>query len=763
MTDQLNRLKTALADRYSIERELGSGGMATVYLAEDLKHHRQVAIKVLRPELAASLGVERFVREIEIAANLTHPHILALFDSGEAGGFLYYVMPFIEGESLRERIDREGKLDIKEAIRLTDQVASALSHAHERGLVHRDIKPENILLTGDQAIVADFGIARAVEVAGGERLTGTGLAVGTPAYMSPEQAVGDENIDARSDVYALGCVVYEMVSGGAPFEGATPQEMLAKHAVDTAPSLRTSDPSIPLFVERAVDRALAKSRADRFQSASEFADALTSEIVVARVGRRRWPRRSVAATVIGVLLVAAWWLSTLLGGPAYERLAVLPPANLANDSEQEHIIQGMLNGLISELGQAGITIIGSVQSMMRYQDTEMTVREIAAEMGVDAVIESTVLWVGDSVAIGVRLTDGRTEESLWSQSYDEDARNVLALYRQVTGAVADEIQLTLTPQAEARLASAREVDPQAYEDYLRGQFHFQRATPSDLDAALEYFERALRRDSTYALAYTGISLVWAGRAVLGIVSSREALVQRRAAVQKALALDSNLGEVQWAAASLREHEWDWAGAETAYRRAFELNPNYAEGRAFYSHFLSNMGRPEEARAQMDGAVALDPSNGLFRALSGELFVLERRYEDAIAEFGRARELGNQFGGLWNALYLNGAEVEAFAELRKAWAEDQELLDGLDRGYAEGGYRAACRRGAEIRAARGAGAYEVASWYASARDEEHTLEWLERGYEEHGALMSYAGVDPLLDFVRDEPRFQDLLRRMNLPP
>ena len=316
MTDQLDRLKQALADRYSIERELGSGGMATVYLAEDLKHHRQVAIKVLRPELAASLGVERFVREIEIAAKLTHPHILPLFDSGEADGFLYYVMPFIEGESLRERLDHEGKLDIKEAIRLTDQVASALSHAHERGLVHRDIKPENILLAGDQAIVADFGIARAVQVAGGERLTGTGLAIGTPAYMSPEQAVGDKDIDPRSDVYALGCVVHEMVSGQAPFEGATPQELLAKHAVDTVPSLRTRDPTIPLFLERAVARALAKDPADRFQSASAFADTLTSEMVVARVGRRRWPRRVMAGAGAAVVLVAAWALFALGGGPA---------------------------------------------------------------------------------------------------------------------------------------------------------------------------------------------------------------------------------------------------------------------------------------------------------------------------------------------------------------------------------------------------------------------------------------------------------------
>ena len=280
MPDTLDRLKAALADRYAIERELGAGGMATVYLAEDLKHHRKVAIKVLRPELAATLDPERFVREIEIAAKLSHPHILMLIDSGEADGFLYYVMPYVEGESLRERLDREGQLPVEEAVRLTDDIAAALSYAHERGIVHRDVKPENIMLTGNRAVMADFGIARAVEVAGGERLTGTGLAIGTPAYMSPEQAMGLAKVDARSDVYALGCVVYEMVGGRGP----TPQALLAKHAAETAPGLRASDPAIPVYVERAVERALAKNPADRFHTPSQFAEALTTGTVVARGG-----------------------------------------------------------------------------------------------------------------------------------------------------------------------------------------------------------------------------------------------------------------------------------------------------------------------------------------------------------------------------------------------------------------------------------------------------------------------------------------------
>jgi serine/threonine protein kinase len=305
VTDLLDRLTAALADRYAIEREIGAGGMATVYLAEDVKHGRRVAVKVLRPELAASLGPERFLREIKIAANLNHPHILPLFDSGEADGFLYYVMPYMEGESLRDRLARDGPLEVDEAVRLTDQVASALTHAHQRGVVHRDIKPENILLAEDQAIVADFGIARAVQVAGTDRLTGTGLAVGTPAYMSPEQALGEETIDGRSDVYALGCVLYEMMSGRPPFAGASAQAMLARHAVDAVPGLRDESPDTPLFAERAVQKAMAKNPDDRFQTASALADALLSHTVVATVRPRRW--RTLAA--VGALSLAGVWQS----------------------------------------------------------------------------------------------------------------------------------------------------------------------------------------------------------------------------------------------------------------------------------------------------------------------------------------------------------------------------------------------------------------------------------------------------------------------
>jgi TolB-like protein len=768
------RLKTALQGRYRIDKELGRGGMAVVFLAHDLKHDRAVALKVMRPELAASLGTERFLREIQIAAKLNHPHILAVHDSGEAEGFLYYVMPLVEGESLRERMQRLGPLPIEESLRIAREVASALSYAHSLDIVHRDIKPENILLHHGEAMVADFGIARAVTAAGGERLTETGIAIGTPLYMSPEQAGGAKPVTGQADLYSLACVLYEMLAGDPPFTAATTQAILARHALDPVPALRTVRSTVPDYVDAAVCRALAKVPADRPETGTAFAESLMPEHVVARGGRRRWPRRVAGAAALVVGLGAAWGLFLRGGGPTYERLAVLPPANLMNDSGQAYFVQGVHNALISELQKAGVKVKART-SVLRYENTQQPIREIARELGVDALIESSVLRTGDSVEIEVKLVDGRTQEYVTDPIVRRSAlRDVERLYRGLTVAIAAEIRTALTPQAEARLASAREVDPQAYEDYLQGVYHLasMTPTPSDFDAALECFERALRRDSTYALAYAGVAQVWLGRSGAGFASIRYAQAQARAAAQKALALDSTLAEVQMMAYALRFHEWDWAGAETTIEKALQINPNNPDARILYSFLLVLMRRPAEARAQMDSAVALDPSSGDLRAWNGVLFVFERRYEDAIAEYRRADELGSGFSPIWDALDLTGAQAEASTELRKflVGAEDQEVLDGFDRGYAEGGYRTACRRVADILAARPVGGtsgvwrapYSVASWYASARDEEHTIEWLERAYEERDGAMTYVGFDPMYEFVRQDPRFQDLLRRMNLP-
>jgi TolB-like protein/Tfp pilus assembly protein PilF len=777
MTSDLDRLKAALADRYTIKRELGSGGMATVYLAEDLKHHRQVAIKVLRPELAATLGPERFVREIEIAANLNHPHILPLHDSGEADGFLFYVMPYVEGETLRERMNREGQLPLDDALQITREVAAALSYAHTNDVIHRDIKPENVLLSAGEAVVADFGIARAITAAGGEHLTETGISIGTPTYMSPEQGAGSGELNARSDIYSLGCVLYEMLSGDAPYTASTPQAVIAKKLSEPTPRISVVRESVPTGIEAALTKALAKTPADRFQTASAFAEALTPETAT-RVGRWHRPWRTVTVAVVGVLLAAAALvLLNLPGGTAYERLAVLPPANLMNDPEQEYFVAGMHNALITELQRAGVVVIAR-QSMLKYENTEMQIREIAHELGVDALLQPSVMRAGDSVEIEVSLVDGTTQQYVADPIVRRSAlRDVERLYRGLTAAIAAEIHAALTPRAEAHLATVLPVNAQAYDAYLKGQFYAGKMTPPDLEAAIGYFELALEHDPEYARAYAGIALVWGIRSQFAYVRPRDAVPHMRAAAERAAQLDSTLVEVQWALAGVRTwHLWDWEGAEVAFERAIEINPNYPDVRAGYSHFLLHMQRPDEAMRQMELAVELDPFNPLIQLFHG--FVLGRlgRYDDAIAQFNTLlRTVPNHpgaHGGLHQVYHEKGMYEESLAEANAAYALSgfTQAEAALASGYAEGGYRGAWRCLGDTLATLWNVSYahptDIATAYFYAGENSLVLDWLERGFAERDPNMPYmcTFTDPDSDWesLRDDPRLRNICSRVGLP-
>jgi serine/threonine-protein kinase len=375
MADILDRLKAAFAGRYQIERELGSGGMATVYLAHDLKHDRQVALKVMRPELSAILGGERFLREIRIAAKLNHPHILALYDSGDSDGFLYYVMPHVEGESLRAKIEREKQLSIDEAVSLTRQVASALDYAHQQGVIHRDIKPENILLHRGEAVVADFGIALAVTAAGGERLTETGLSLGTPEYMSPEQATGGGKLDQRADIYSLGAVLYEMVTGEPPQTGATVQAVIAKLLSERPTQPRVVRDSVPETADRAIMKALAKVPADRFDSVGEFATALMAKAVKSE--------------------------------DEVKSIVVLPFENLSPDPDQEYFSDGLTEEVISDLSKVRSLCVISRSSAMTFKGSDKRIPEIAKELNVRYALEGSVRKAGNSLRITAQLIDAK--------------------------------------------------------------------------------------------------------------------------------------------------------------------------------------------------------------------------------------------------------------------------------------------------------------------------------------------------------------------
>jgi len=478
VTDQFDHLTAALSDRYALERELGAGGMATVYLARDLKHDRLVAIKVLLPDLAASLGAERFLREIRVTAKLSHPHILPLYDSGDADGLLYYVMPFVEGESLASKLLREKQLSIKETVQITREIAEALAHAHSYGLVHRDIKPDNIMMSGGHAIVADFGIATAVSEAGGEKLTKTGMAIGTPAYMSPEQAMG-EAVDARADVYSLGCMLYEMLIGQIPFTGATPQQIIARHSMDHIPTPSIMRDTIPEALEEIVFRAMAKLPADRFRTAFEMAEALgevdtttatrraVTGPVARRPARRAWWRRPWVAVSGGVVVVAAaavgaWAVrgrgpaggGPVTTGPDARHIAVLYFRDNSPDSSMGYLADGLTEALIDRLSTVPQLTVLSRDAVAPYQHSNAPRDSIAGVLGVGSLVTGSVEPAGDRTRVTVRLVDGPSGSDIESRTFDLPSKNALALRDSAAGVVAGFLRRRLGEQVSLRESRA---------------------------------------------------------------------------------------------------------------------------------------------------------------------------------------------------------------------------------------------------------------------------------------------------------------------
>ena len=462
MPDTIERVRAAFADRYEIEREAGQGGMATVYLARDLKHDRQVAVKVLRPELAAALGGDRFTREIRIIARLSHPHILPLHDSGEMGGYLFYVMPFVEGESLREKLQRDGRLPIHEALRILREVVDALAYAHSHGIVHRDIKPDNVMLSGRHAIVADFGVAKAVSAAGGEKLTTVGVALGTPSYMSPEQAMGEGDIDHRSDIYAVGVLAYEMLTGEPPFDKKTAQAMLSAQVMEQPEEITEKRSNVSPGLSHLIMRCLEKDRADRWQTAEELLPQLetlatpsgdmtptdTQPIKVTPVAKIHSRRVFVGSAAAAIIVLAGAGTLLLRGsgaGGAIERIAVLPIQDLSGSDQV--FTDGVHDALITALAQANVVEVVSRSAVMRYRGTTEKTVDIARDLGVQALIEGTVFRSGDRMRINVQMVDPTTQRHLWTQTYERDVNDVLSVQDEVVRAIAEELGAVLTGES----------------------------------------------------------------------------------------------------------------------------------------------------------------------------------------------------------------------------------------------------------------------------------------------------------------------------
>lgn len=775
----LSPLETALVGRYTIERSLGRGGMATVYLARDLRHDRLVALKVLHPELAATIGTERFHREIKTAARLQHPNILTVYDSGEAAGQLWFTMPYVDGESLRERLTREPQLPLGDALRIARDAAEALDSAHRHGVVHRDVKPENILLSEGRALLADFGIAQTLH--GDERLTATGMVVGTPAYMSPEQASGETELDSRTDVYALGCVLYEMLAGHAPFLGTTAREVVARHALDPVPPLRASRPDVPAALEGVVRTALAKAPADRFPTAGAFVAALAPAAVApARAPWRRYRVRFAigvaAALAVGYLLL---FHRSSVGGlgpldPPARSIAVLPFVNLTPDRGDEYFSDGMSEELMTALhGVAGLRVAART-SAFAFKNRDVNASQIGRDLNVGTLLEGTVRRSGARVRVSARLINAADGYQLWTDEYERDIRDVFAVQDEISRAIVQALQVTLGTRAPAPLVRASTANPEAHDLYLKGRyFYWQRTEPGMLEKSAAFLEQAVRADSLYASAYSGLSDSYSVLSIWGYRAPREGFGRAKVAAQRALRLDSTLAEAHTSLAIISlYYDWDWAAADRELTRAIALDPQYAPAYLFRTWHAVITGKPADALRAVRHARELDPLSVIVNTRVATTLYYAHRYDEAIAELRKTLELDSTNGLAYAELARASlgakrcAEAVAAARLVPAAMPNPE---SAVRGYAP----ALCGHRAEAlgwltevkqQARRGhVPGTKVAQFYAASGDRDSAFAWLERAYRERDAFLVFLNVEPAYDPVRGDPRFAALAERVGLKP
>src|SRR4051812_46760365 len=710
--EQLSRLQTALADRYTIERELGRGGMAVVYLARDRKHDRSVALKVLLPHVAQAIGAERFQREITIAARLTHPHILALYDSGEASGLLYYVMPYMRGESLRDRIGREGQLTVDAAVRIGIEVASALERAHHEGIVHRDIKPENILLEGGIAVVADFGIARVKSAAENASITQTGIALGTPMYMSPEQAVGAEDLDGRSDQYSLACVGYEMLTGNPPYTGGSMRQMLMRHSMDPVPSARATRSEVPEHVSWALVRAMAKEPNERFASAAEFSRALSrsSATVALRRTESLWNRfrtaffrtatkpapapqpapaqgRTLAPSQSGAPVATSEPARSPLAGiftpvvttPAgrlpLDSLAVLPFTNVSGDADSEYLGEGISESIMNKLsGVTGLRVVP--RSVVFRHKGHRDPCEVGREVHARAVVTGRILQRGDMLVIKAELVDSQTESQLWGDQYNRKMDDIFAVQEEMAAEITRSLRLKLSGEEAAGLAKRFTESTKAYQAYLRGRHHWNKRTVEGLRQALVHFQEAIDLDPNYALAYSGLADTFN---ILGYYNTQrphDAYPRGKAAAARALALDDTLSEAHASMGYVQIfYDWDWAGAQKSFARAMELNPKYATAPQWNAWYLFAMGRFDEALASLQRAQELDPLSLIINDHLGYALLLAGKPEEALAQLLRTRELDPAFPWVYWRLGSTYLALGRFDEAIEAYRTVVRMTDG----------------------------------------------------------------------------------------
>jgi len=782
---------------YEIIALIGAGGMGEVYRASDPRLGREVAIKVLPKDFSADPErLRRFEQEARAASALNHPNILTIFDVGTHGDVPYVVSELLDGETLRQRL-AGAPLPPRKAMDYASQIAEGLAAAQEKGIVHRDLKPENLFVMGDGRVkILDFGLAKVTRPEVPIALltqaptsiaeTEPGLVMGTVGYMSPEQVRGLP-ADPRSDIFAFGAILYEMLTGQRAFRGSSPADTMSA-ILKEEPELAASLPGATPTLARIVRRCLEKSPQERFQSARDLAFSLRESSsasasppsVLSPGSRSRaflWlaPLGLVALLAALIAADAGGLRERLFGSSAstpIQSLAVLPLENLSHDPEQEYFADGMTEVLIADISQISALRVISRTSVMGYKGAKKPLPEVARALNVDALVEGSILRSGDRVRITVQLIEAKSDRHLWAKSYERDLKDVLVLQNEVARAIAGEIRVALTPQERSRLRTQRAIDPEALNAYLIGRRYLDEGSPEGLQKAIKYFHDALDKEPRYALAYTGIADYYSILPFYSRLAPKDAFPQAKAAVTKALEIDEGLAEAHASLAYvLAYYDWDWKGAEREFKRALELNPSYASAHHSYSRYLAARGRLEEATTEIERAQELDPLEILLKANKAMLAYFGGRYDQAISELQVTLELNPDFPvaiwGLGLSYEQKGMFEKALASMQKATGLSPSLnfKASLGHTYAAAGKRREVQSVidalAEQSKQRYVPAYYFALIYVGLGDKDRAFHWLEKAFEERSTLLAYLRLDPRLAGLRSDPRFADLIRRIGL--
>ncbi|MGD0792768.1 MAG: protein kinase [Terriglobales bacterium] len=782
--------------RYRVVEKIDAGGMGEVYRARDEHLARDVAIKVLPPgTLIDESARKRFHKEALTLSQLNHPNIATIHDFDTQQGVDFLVMEYIPGITLSEKV-AAGPLPEKEVLRLGVQLAEGLAAAHDHGVVHRDLKPGNLRVTSDGRLkILDFGLAKlrlpVTASAVTESLSETQAMAGTLPYMAPEQVLGGE-VDARTDIHAAGSVLYEMATGQRPFAEVERSQLIG--AILRKPPVPPTmlNPRVSPELERIIGKGLEKEAENRYQSAKELAIDLRRLQTGVMSGLQpaakhaRW--RSAKSVGLGLGILAAVivvlitfnignWRKLVPGGTGarpIESLAVLPVKNFSGDPGQEFFADGMTDALIAGLAQIKAVKVISRTSIMHYKGTSETLPQIARELGVDGIVEASVMRSGSRVRMTAQLIEAREDRHLWARNYERDMTDVLALQSELVQAIAGEIRVQLTPQENERLKAARRVNPEAYEAYLKGRFYWNKRAGQDITKSIEYFQHAIEIDPDYALAYVGLADSYALLPDFGDARPREAIPKARAAAAKAIEIDDALAEAHAPLAYISAYyDYDWAAAEREFKRAVELNPGDATAHHWYALCLLFLGRHDEATAEIERARSLDPLSLAINTSVGTVLFYSRHYDSAIEQYRKTLEMDPTFvqarDYLGNVYLQNGMCERAIAEFQKAAdlsGGQVRCMAGLGRAYAAAGKREQARKMLEQLKKRAqqsyVSRYELALIYTGLGEKEQAFAWLEQAYEERDRRLVELGVGPQVDPLRSDQRFQDLLRRMNFP-